>query len=165
MTPNEYGTWLYGRDGWCNGRPVQPFVADVTDLVYGGSEIAEHGVSASVARGAPRTLRLEYSAVWCSAPGTCAPPDPGPPSTWAQAPPVMMVSVFLVFGEAPAAAPPWWRRTWLEATAAGVAGVVVGGAAMAGMLGARRRGCARRGATGRPSAPLASADVVAVGSE
>ena len=22
VTPNEYGTWLYGRDGWCNGREV-----------------------------------------------------------------------------------------------------------------------------------------------
>ena len=38
---------------------------------------------------------LEYSALWCASPTECAPPDPGPPSTWQQAPPVMMVSVYV----------------------------------------------------------------------
>jgi hypothetical protein len=28
--PNEHGTWLYGRDGWCDGSAVRPWVIDVT---------------------------------------------------------------------------------------------------------------------------------------
>ena len=28
--PNEHGTWLYGRGGWCDGRQVDPWVIDVT---------------------------------------------------------------------------------------------------------------------------------------
>ncbi|XP_030225246.1 uncharacterized protein si:dkey-256h2.1 isoform X1 [Gadus morhua] len=28
--PNEYGTWLSGRAGWCCGLPVRPWVTDVT---------------------------------------------------------------------------------------------------------------------------------------
>ncbi|KAK3609886.1 hypothetical protein CHS0354_015079 [Potamilus streckersoni] len=31
VIPNEHGTWLYGRDGWCDGRNVFPWVIDVTD--------------------------------------------------------------------------------------------------------------------------------------
>jgi hypothetical protein len=30
VEPNEYGTWLYGRDGWCDGLQVPPYVVDVT---------------------------------------------------------------------------------------------------------------------------------------
>ena len=33
MTPNEEGTWLYGRDGWCDGQEVRPEVWDVTSQV------------------------------------------------------------------------------------------------------------------------------------
>ena len=85
VTPNEYGTWLYGRDGWCNGSPVVPWVEDVT-----ADAIAAAG------NGANGKVRLTYTAVWCSSPTTCAPPNPGPPSTWSQAPPVMMPSVKVV---------------------------------------------------------------------
>ncbi|XP_077950753.1 uncharacterized protein LOC120810644 isoform X2 [Gasterosteus aculeatus] len=28
--PNEYGTWLYGRAGWCDGLQVDPWRTDVT---------------------------------------------------------------------------------------------------------------------------------------
>eukprot|EP01090_Pellita_catalonica_P014386 TRINITY_DN3664_c0_g1_i1.p1 TRINITY_DN3664_c0_g1~~TRINITY_DN3664_c0_g1_i1.p1 ORF type:complete len:363 (+),score=40.22 TRINITY_DN3664_c0_g1_i1:510-1598(+) len=28
--PNEHGTWLYGRDGWCDGEDVVPHVFDIT---------------------------------------------------------------------------------------------------------------------------------------
>ena len=28
--PNEHGTWLYGRGGWCDGDAVAPHVFDVT---------------------------------------------------------------------------------------------------------------------------------------
>ncbi|XP_013395594.1 uncharacterized protein LOC106162737 [Lingula anatina] len=33
VTPNEHGTWLYGRDGWCDGQQVDPWVIDVTSAV------------------------------------------------------------------------------------------------------------------------------------
>ncbi|XP_053743666.1 uncharacterized protein si:dkey-256h2.1 [Synchiropus splendidus] len=29
--PNEHGTWLYGRGGWCDGLQVAPWRRDVTD--------------------------------------------------------------------------------------------------------------------------------------
>ena len=29
--PVGTGTWVYGRDGWCDGREVDPWVWDVTD--------------------------------------------------------------------------------------------------------------------------------------
>lgn len=28
--PNEHGTWYFGRNGWCNGQRVAPWVVDVT---------------------------------------------------------------------------------------------------------------------------------------
>ncbi|XP_069122333.1 uncharacterized protein [Argopecten irradians] len=31
VEPNEHGTWLYGRNGWCDGQNVSPWVIDVTD--------------------------------------------------------------------------------------------------------------------------------------
>eukprot|EP01119_Soliformovum_irregulare_P018565 TRINITY_DN5727_c0_g1_i1.p1 TRINITY_DN5727_c0_g1~~TRINITY_DN5727_c0_g1_i1.p1 ORF type:complete len:672 (+),score=139.25 TRINITY_DN5727_c0_g1_i1:1533-3548(+) len=33
VVPNEHGTWLYGRDGWCDGRQVNPWVVDVTSQI------------------------------------------------------------------------------------------------------------------------------------
>ncbi|KAK9821321.1 hypothetical protein WJX81_001912 [Elliptochloris bilobata] len=30
IVPNEHGTWQYGRDGWCDGQQVRPWLADVT---------------------------------------------------------------------------------------------------------------------------------------
>lgn len=33
--PNEHGTWMYGRNGWCDGADVPPLVWDVTDAVAG----------------------------------------------------------------------------------------------------------------------------------
>ena len=33
VEPNEHGTWLYGRDGWCDGKEVGPWVQDITDQV------------------------------------------------------------------------------------------------------------------------------------
>uniref|UniRef100_A0A8C4QFQ0 Si:dkey-256h2.1 n=1 Tax=Eptatretus burgeri TaxID=7764 RepID=A0A8C4QFQ0_EPTBU len=33
VVPNEHGTWLYGRDGWCDGREVQPWRVDITKQV------------------------------------------------------------------------------------------------------------------------------------
>ncbi|MEL6346330.1 MAG: peptide-N-glycosidase F-related protein [Myxococcota bacterium] len=34
--PNQAGTWWFGRGGWCPGREVDPFVADVTDQITPG---------------------------------------------------------------------------------------------------------------------------------
>jgi hypothetical protein len=31
--PNEHGTWLYGRGGWCDGQQVDPWVIDITSNV------------------------------------------------------------------------------------------------------------------------------------
>jgi hypothetical protein len=39
VEPNEHGTWLYGRDGWCDGREVDPIVFDWTHVATPGSEI------------------------------------------------------------------------------------------------------------------------------
>lgn len=36
MTPNQWGTWWFGRGGWCPGQPVYPHVVDVTDEVVPG---------------------------------------------------------------------------------------------------------------------------------
>ena len=33
VVPNEHGTWLYGRDGWCDGQEVIPWVVDITSAV------------------------------------------------------------------------------------------------------------------------------------
>lgn len=30
MTPNQSGTWWYGRGGWCPGQVVMPYAMDVT---------------------------------------------------------------------------------------------------------------------------------------
>lgn len=38
VVPNQFGTWPFGRGGWCPGLDVKPFVADVTpSVVKGGS--------------------------------------------------------------------------------------------------------------------------------
>jgi hypothetical protein len=36
MTPNQAGTWWYGRGGWCPGKQVDPWVSDVTAAVTPG---------------------------------------------------------------------------------------------------------------------------------
>jgi hypothetical protein len=33
VLPNEHGTWTYGRNGWCDGAAVQPWVLNVTELL------------------------------------------------------------------------------------------------------------------------------------
>jgi hypothetical protein len=34
--PNQYGTWWYGRNGWCPGREVAPVLIDVTSDIPAG---------------------------------------------------------------------------------------------------------------------------------
>ena len=38
VKPNQYGTWGYGRAGWCPGQDVYPFVTDITGYVSIGDE-------------------------------------------------------------------------------------------------------------------------------
>ncbi|XP_078454085.1 uncharacterized protein LOC144720862 [Lampetra planeri] len=33
VVPNEHGTWLYGRNGWCDGQEVEPWRVDITSQV------------------------------------------------------------------------------------------------------------------------------------
>ena len=45
VVPNQYGTWPYGRAGWCPGLDVKPWVVDVTDaLVSGENTITYEGL-------------------------------------------------------------------------------------------------------------------------
>ena len=36
--PNQYGTWGYGRAGWCPGLDVDPNITDITDYIAIGDE-------------------------------------------------------------------------------------------------------------------------------
>ena len=38
VKPNQYGTWGYGRAGWCPGQDVHPVITDITDYVSIGDE-------------------------------------------------------------------------------------------------------------------------------
>ncbi len=92
VVPNEFGTWLYGRDGWCNGRDVFLWRSDPIDLDGDGDGDGDSSVT------------IEYDAMWCSAAGSCVSPNPGPPSTWSQSAPVIQISVFAILYGPPAAA-------------------------------------------------------------
>jgi hypothetical protein len=35
--PNQYGTWPYGRAGWCPGMDVKPHIYDITHMVQKGA--------------------------------------------------------------------------------------------------------------------------------
>ena len=38
VKPNQYGTWGYGRAGWCPGQDVHPIITDITDHLEIGEE-------------------------------------------------------------------------------------------------------------------------------
>ena len=38
VVPNQYGTWWYGRSGWCPGWEVPVEVTDITDQVVPGED-------------------------------------------------------------------------------------------------------------------------------
>jgi len=40
VKPNQYGTWGYGRAGWCPGQDVHPMITDITDYISIGEENA-----------------------------------------------------------------------------------------------------------------------------
>lgn len=43
--PNEYGTWWYGRGGWCDGMDVKPWVVDVTDAVISSDNLGKNSTA------------------------------------------------------------------------------------------------------------------------
>ncbi len=45
-TPNQFGTWFFGRGGWCPGLDIPPWVVDVTADVTPGetASIAYQGL-------------------------------------------------------------------------------------------------------------------------
>ncbi|MCE9578816.1 MAG: hypothetical protein K8W52_37170 [Deltaproteobacteria bacterium] len=54
MTPNQSGTWWYGRGGWCPGQQVAPVVFDITSEVTKGGT-ATIGYDATFGGAAPAT--------------------------------------------------------------------------------------------------------------
>ena len=38
VKPNQYGTWGYGRAGWCPGQDVHPVITDITDYIAIGED-------------------------------------------------------------------------------------------------------------------------------
>ncbi len=38
--PNQWGTWWFGRAGWCPGRHVDPWIVDISSVASPGSTIA-----------------------------------------------------------------------------------------------------------------------------
>jgi hypothetical protein len=75
MIPNEHGTWQYGRDGWCDGQKVRPWLVDVTvDLHAPGA--AENAVeylglfngALPDPKAAPGYIMMESSLVFYSVP-------------------------------------------------------------------------------------------------
>ena len=38
VIPNQYGTWGYGRAGWCPGMDVAPYIVDITEYIIIGEE-------------------------------------------------------------------------------------------------------------------------------
>jgi hypothetical protein len=42
--PNQYGTWWYGRAGWCPGKEVPTVTHDITDSVESGDNVLHYRV-------------------------------------------------------------------------------------------------------------------------
>jgi len=38
VVPNQWGTWGYGRAGWCPGQDVHPMITDITDYISIGDD-------------------------------------------------------------------------------------------------------------------------------
>lgn len=68
VTPNQAGTWWYGRGGWCPGAAVAPWVVDVTSEVTPGNpaRITYRGLFAGgePPDGAGEIVLTSYLVVW-----------------------------------------------------------------------------------------------------
>lgn len=98
VVPNQAGTWVYGRAGWCPGLEVQPWVIDITDEVRAGevNELTYRGLfrgqdyvpePADPANPEPYDARIDmrsylvYSAASDEPGGPVEPPRPRIPGT------------------------------------------------------------------------------------
>jgi hypothetical protein len=66
--PNEYGTWWYGRAGWCNGMDVRPWVVDVSAAALPSS--SSPSSSAGVAQVDYQALLMDAQGEWVAPPAT-----------------------------------------------------------------------------------------------
>lgn len=41
---NEHGTWLFGRNGWCDGAPVSRWTIDISDMVTANTTLNYRGL-------------------------------------------------------------------------------------------------------------------------
>jgi hypothetical protein len=84
VVPNQFGTWPFGRGGWCPGWDVEPFVADFTDDIVQGKNVITYqglhmGKDFDPSRGA--NIRMKSYLVYWAAEGAQGPFDlPTPPS-------------------------------------------------------------------------------------
>jgi len=67
--PNEHGTWLYGRGGWCDGLQVSPWVVDVTNELQSGTNSVNYfgwydGHDPDPTSGFSEILMHSYLAFW-----------------------------------------------------------------------------------------------------
>ena len=77
--PNQYGSWGYGRAGWCPGQDVRPWITDITDYVTIGDENI-----------------MDYSACRVSWDGSCAAP-PTCPGGDCYCPEIAMTSYVIIW--------------------------------------------------------------------
>ncbi len=42
VVPNQFGTWPFGRGGWCPGWDVAPFVADISKELVSGENVIDY---------------------------------------------------------------------------------------------------------------------------
>ena len=54
VIPNQWGTWGYGRQGWCPGLDVEPYVVDITEYLIPGEDNV-----------------MEYEICWASSSNQC----------------------------------------------------------------------------------------------
>ncbi|MFN2115421.1 MAG: peptide-N-glycosidase F-related protein, partial [Anaerolineae bacterium] len=99
VVPNQGGTWIYGRGGWCPGLDVKPWVIDITDEVHTGElnvltyrglfngedYVPEKGPDQDPNEAYDARIRLKtflvYSAGEDVEPGPVTPPRPRVPGT------------------------------------------------------------------------------------
>ena len=88
--PNEHGTWLYGRDGWCDGQNVRPWITDVTHdvrIVTSPSRVMDsHRSMLKTVRDSASVNSVHYQGYFNGS-------DPNPKKT----PGIMIVASYLVF--------------------------------------------------------------------
>lgn len=44
VVPNQFGSWIFGRGGWCPGLDVEPWVVDVTEALGAENTISYQGL-------------------------------------------------------------------------------------------------------------------------